>query len=326
MKYAHKLFLISSLAFVFIVPIKLEAWGFFAHQRINKMAIFILPAEMMPFYKRHLKYLMENSVKPDMRRGVVPNEAPRHFIDQEVYEKDSALFKMPHFWKDALAKYTEDTLMKHGMVPYQISLMKFELVQAFKENDARKILKISAEIGHYIADANVPLHTTKNYNGQLTNQMGVHGLWESRLPELYANNYDFFVGQAQVIENTNKRIWQNLRNANSLVDSVLIFEKLATERITENKKYVIEDHNGIPQKTYSRAYSQAYHKMLNSQVERQMRASVKMIGDVWFTCWVEAGQPDLNKIINFELSDFQKKEDEKEEKTWLQKLFGVREE
>jgi hypothetical protein len=38
-------------------------------------------------------------------------------------------------------------------------------------------------LGHYIGDAHVPLHTTSNYNGQKTNQHGIHGLWESRIPE-----------------------------------------------------------------------------------------------------------------------------------------------
>jgi hypothetical protein len=34
-------------------------------------------------------------------------------------------------------------------------------------------------------------------------------------------------------------------------------------------------------------------------VERQMRASVKMIGDVWYTAWVDAGQPDLKVLIDY---------------------------
>ena len=302
-----------------------QKWGFFAHQRINRLAIFTLPQEMMPFYKTHLRYVMEHSVDPDMRRYAVKYEAPRHYIDLDAYG-DSATYKLPVFWNDAVEKFTEDTLMKHGIVPWQIQLMKFQLTKAFKENDAQRILKLSAEIGHYVADANVPLHTTSNYNGQKTNQIGIHGFWESRLPELYSNDYDYFVGSAEYERFVGKRAWEAVRNANAALDSVLIFEQKLNVNFKETKKFSIEERNGQNIKVYAKDYSKRYHQSLDNQVERQMKRAVKMIGDLWFTSWVDAGQPDLTILLNFKLSEKQKKEDENEEKSWLQKLFKAREE
>lgn len=302
-----------------------QKWGFFAHQRINRLAIFTLPQEMMPFYKNHLRYVMEHSVDPDQRRYAVKYEAPRHYIDLDNYG-DSASYKLPIFWNDAVEKFTEDTLMKHGIVPWQIQLMKFQLTKAFKENDGQKILKLSAEIGHYIADANVPLHTTSNYNGQKTNQIGIHGFWESRLPELYSDDYDFFVGTADYERFVGKRAWEAVRNANSALDSVLVFEQKLNANFKENKKYSIEERNGQNIKVYAKDYSKKYHQLLDNQVERQMKRAIKMIGDLWFTSWVDAGQPDLTALLNFKLSENQKKEEENEEKSWLNKLFKQREE
>ena len=75
--------------------------------------------------------------------------------------------------------------------------MLHRLTDAFKEKDQAKILKLSAEIGHYIADAHVPLHAHSNHNGQYTGQQGIHGFWESRIPELLAEKeWDFFIGKA----------------------------------------------------------------------------------------------------------------------------------
>jgi hypothetical protein len=54
------------------------------------------------------------------------------------------------------------------------------LTRAFKEHDRERILRYSADLGHYIGDAHVPLHCTRNYNGQLSGQHGIHGFWESR--------------------------------------------------------------------------------------------------------------------------------------------------
>lgn len=59
-------------------------WGFWAHKRINRMAVYRLPAEMQFFYKKHIDYLSENATNPDKRRYSVVGEAERHFIDLDV--------------------------------------------------------------------------------------------------------------------------------------------------------------------------------------------------------------------------------------------------
>lgn len=299
-------------------------WGFYAHQRINRLAIFTLPPEMISFYKTNLFFIVENSVAPDRRRYAVKDEAPKHYIDLDAYG-DSASFKLPQYWNDAVAKFTEDSLMKHGIVPWHIQYMKFQLTKAFQEKNTAKILKLSAEIGHYIADANVPLHTSSNYNGQKTNQVGIHAFWESRLPELYSEEYDFFVGSATYEKSTSKRAWEAIRNANACLDSVLIFEQNLNNSTKPSKKYSIEERNGITIKTYAKEYSKQYHELLNHQVERQMRRSIKMIGDFWYTAWIDAGQPDLKNLVHQPTKE-EKEAEAKEQKTWLQKLFQARDE
>src|SRR5688500_1029331 len=87
-------------------------WGFWAHRRINRLAVFRLPSEMQIFYKKNIDFLTENAVNPDRRRYAVVGEAERHFIDLDVYG-DSALTVLPRFWKDAVGKIGEDSLRKH---------------------------------------------------------------------------------------------------------------------------------------------------------------------------------------------------------------------
>src|SRR6478735_8806254 len=141
------------LLFVFLNamlwPQKSAAWGFYAHQRIDRLAVFTLPPEMIGFYKKHIVYITETATKPDSRRTIVPGEAPKHYIDIDVYG-DSAVYKLPRFWKDAVAKYGDDTLMAYGIVPWHISLMKYQLTEAMKARDTDKILRLSSELGHYV--------------------------------------------------------------------------------------------------------------------------------------------------------------------------------
>lgn len=319
-----KLFFLFSII-LSLAPERSFGWGFFAHQRINRLAVFCLPEPMAGFFKRNIVYLTENAVNPDRRRGVVKGEAPKHFIDIDVYG-DSALWKMPRRWQDAVAKYTEDTLLEYGIVPWEVNRMKYKLQEAFERKDARAILRIASDLGHYIADSNVPLHTTQNYNGQMTGQKGIHGFWEGRLPELFSDKYDYFVGQAEYEKQVLKRSWNGVIQAHSALDSVLKFEKQLNERWPADKKYSFESRGNITTQVYSRDYSKAYHEMLGQQVERRMRASIKQVADFWYTAWVDAGQPDLNALLDFKFSEEDLKEMEEERKQWQQKTLNVRQE
>lgn len=283
---------------VLIVP-TLMSWGFFAHKKINRLAIFTLPPEMIGFYKGNINYLTEKAVAPDMRRYIMENEAPRHYIDLDDYG-DSAIYKLPRYWSDAVELLTEDTLNAYGIVPWHISLVKYQLTQAFLNQDMDRVLRYSADLGHYIADSNVPLHTTSNYNGQKTGQVGIHGFWESRLPELFFDQYDLLTGRAEYIDNTQLAAWSAVIQANEALDSVLTFEKELSQKFPASKKYSFEERGASTVSVYSYEFSKEYHRMLDGMVERQMRKAIKMLGDFWYTAWVDGGQPDLDSWGNTE--------------------------
>jgi hypothetical protein len=218
---------------------------------------------------------------------------------------------VPRKWNDAVEKYTEDSLMAYGIVPWHIQRHYFWLVDAFRAEDPMKILRASADIGHYIADSNVPLHTTENYNGQFTNQKGIHGLWESRLPELFASDYDFYIGQANYFENVLDQAWTWVLESHLALDSTLKFELAASEKIGSDQKYSFENRNNVLVKAYSKAFCTMYHNMLSGMVERRLRASIMRVGSVWYTAWIDAGQPDLRKLVD---KDFEEQKIEIEQK------------
>ena len=275
-------------------------WGFFGHQRINRIAVFTLPPEMFGFYKEHIEFLTDHAVDPDKRRYAIDGEAQRHFIDIDHYKTDTSdVFSVfPKKWEAAVAKFSEDTLQAYGIVPWHIQTMKYRLQKAFEEKNVDLILKYSAEIGHYIADAHVPLHTTENYNGQLTNQKGIHGLWESRIVELNADHYDFFIGKSSYISNVSDFIWKVVKESHTALDSVFRLEKEVTADFNSDQKYSFETRGNIVTQVYSFEFCREYSKRMNGMVERRMRNAVLAVGCFWLTAWVDAGQPDLSKLQN----------------------------
>lgn len=142
---------------------------------------------------------------------------------------------------DAVAKYTEDTLQTYGIVPWHINTMMYRLTDAFKTKNVERILYLSAGLGHYVGDAHVPLHTTENYNGQLTGQRGIHGFWESRIPELVADNYDYFVGRATYLNSPLEVAWETVKESQAAVDSVLNFERILNDQFSSDQKYVYQN-------------------------------------------------------------------------------------
>ncbi len=288
-------FLIFSSIFFLFSLLPVPFWGFFGHALINRQAVYSLPPEMLVLYKKELAYLTEKSVNPDRRRYAVKGEAEKHYIDLDHYG-DSARFLLPKYWAAALEQYPEDSLRAHGIGPWSTYLTFLSLTKAFAAKDQAAILRLSADLGHYLGDLNVPLHTTQNYNGQLSGQTGIHGFWESRIPELQAKNYQFWVGKASYVSDPQQALWETVARAHSQVDSVLRIEKILSQQFPVDQKYSYEERNGLTVRVYSREFTEAYALALDGQVERQMRASIKLIADFWYTAWVNAGQPDLSSL------------------------------
>ena len=353
------------------------AWGFHAHRIINRMAVFILPPEMMVFYRRHIDYLADHSTDPDKRRFSVEGEAIRHYMDVEHWGVDREI-SLPVHWDEALARHLEirlagkgaDTLLiksdslvfagkdtclifdqkvayghwihlirskiqpwpeknewifpfdslcswlgiqpdsvgfesailteqvsVHGINPYYLPIHYQRLVYAFRRNDAPAILRLSADLGHYVADAHVPLHATENYNGQLSGQHGIHAFWESRLPELFASEeYDYIVGKARYIRDVPRFAWKTILESHRLSHEVLEVERDLRKKFRKDRVYGYDTRLEQTVRVHSREYSKAYHKALGGMVEQRMQDAVLALGSLWFSAWVDAGQPQLDSL------------------------------
>jgi hypothetical protein len=283
-------------------------WGFYGHRKINELAIFLLPPEMMVLFKPNASYIIEHSIDPDKRRYAVPYEGPRHYIDIDQYG-DYPYDSLPRKWNDAVKKYGIDTLNAHGIVPWWLNTMLYRLTDAFKNKDKSRILRYAAEIGHYLADAHVPLHATRNHNGQLSGQRGIHGFWESRIPELLAEKeFDFFIGKASFIRDPSAFAWARVLESAAAADTVLKKEQELNLRFPPDQKYAFEERNGVVLRQYSSSYTIAYNNILDGMVERRMRQSIFAVASFWYTAWINAGQPDLKPLLNREFNQVAEEE------------------
>jgi len=278
------------------------SWGFWAHKQINKIAVFTLPTEMMGFFKANIDYISNHAVDADKRRYAVEGEAPKHYIDIDHY-CNFPHSCVPKNYKEAIDSFSKDTLLAYGTSPWNLEMLYYQMVKAFESENAEQIIKKCTDFGHYLGDIHVPLHTTINYNGQLSHQKGIHAFWESRVPELLGDDYDYFIGKAVYIENKQEKIWEIVLSSSAAVDSVLRYEKLLSSYFDADKKYTFEDRAQTNVRTYSQDFTKTYSAKLDNMVYKRLSLSIINLGSFWFSAWIDAGQPNLNKLSTYTYSE-----------------------
>ena len=247
------------------------------------------------------------SVLPESRAPFIIHE-----LEQQLYDvMETHIMNLPIGWIDqsfpeGSKLYFEDQFTSFGVLPYNLMTYQRRLESSFRDKDWPKVLRLSAEVGHYISDAHVPLHTTENYNGQMTGQKGIHAFWESRLPELFAEGeYDLFTGRAKYIENMEDFIWKIVEDSHVLVEEVLGKEKELSLSFDRDKQYCYEFRGAQQVRQACEEYARAYQESMNDMVEDRMRDAIAAVGSIWYTSWVDAGRPIVEQNAILRINDLQ---------------------
>jgi len=288
---------VSSFIFVSTLLLFLSqaafGWGFWAHKVINREAVKLLPEPLKSFYEKNLDYVVGHASDPDLRRDEIKNEGYQHYIDLDRYGTYPN-FELPHSYADAVKKYGEDVVLKNGVVPWRVGMDTDSLTMAMKTDDVPLILHLSADLGHYVGDMNVPLHTTQNYDGQMTGNIGVHSRWESGIPEHFGDKYNYAgIDSVFYIKDPVGHAFEILDHSYSLIDKIFNADSLAKIGIPHDSLYHVEKENGRRAYIYSDQYYDKFNSELNGMVESQLRLTIREVASYWYTAWVNAGKPKI---------------------------------
>lgn len=305
-------------------PTLCSAWGVWAHQRINRAAIFALPEPMRSFYFNHNDFLTMQASVPDLRKYVLGfnQEFSRHYFDVEIYGVH-AFSEVPKDWDKAVDKYGKKKLYNNGTLPWQIQLVMEKLTKAFKSGNKAEILLLSADLAHYVGDGYQPLHTTENYDGQLTGQKGLHALFESRLPELFGSKYNLHTSTAEYCKNVQQSAWQIVIQSHSQLAKLLKAEQYVLDSMPKEQINVLDKNGKIRQNRYNKpyftkAFCRAFNDNLGDMIPNQIRLAIHTTASLWYTAWVNAGKPDLKALDNPYLYKINRKTLKNEATLWEQ--------
>jgi hypothetical protein len=255
-----------------------RAWGFTGHRFIAERAIALLPPELQPFFKKYMVTIVEHSIDPDTYRTMgFTEESPRHFLDMDAYGAPP-FAALPHDYKEAVAKYGVDFVTKNGLLPWRTQEMADRLTEAFKQTTpfARDDIKLfSAVLAHYIGDANQPFHAALNYDGQLTNQQGIHARFETELVERFLNRLNVVPGPIVPVANVRDFSFAMLAESFQNVDAILAADRAASAGRT----------------AYDDQYFEELFKKTQPILEKRLASAITGVASVINSAWIQAGKP-----------------------------------
>ncbi len=254
----------------------LWSWGDKGHRVVSVLAIRSLPEGPRAWFNGREAEVGDHASDPDHWKQD-KKEGPRHFLDMEPYGDPDHL---PRTLEEAQAR-VGGGYYRLGVVPWIIQDRWLDLVAAFHTGDPTKVAMAPAILGHYIADAHVPLHTTVNHDGQFTDQQGVHSRWETGLVERHIVAGDLAMVPAQPDAAFLQRPWEWLRNSHALMPQLLADDREADRTTPQN------GHG----KQRSAAYWAIFWTQQGPVVTQQLQLAGQHLGDAILNAWIAAGRP-----------------------------------
>jgi len=256
----------------------LGGWGSVGHRIINGNTVNSFPQtfQQFSFWKDSLA---NHGSDADYRKSADPTEGPKHYIDFEDYNDFVVKGSIIQNYDSAVFKYGIAAITDAGSLPWTIVKCYDTLVQAFQKKDWHHAVILSADLGHYIGDGNMPLHLTANYDGQLTNQKGIHSRYESSMISKYSTSIVIQQKEAVFLPNVQDFIFTMVYHNFMYVDSVLK---------ADSTSYAIA-------KSYSSTlYYSTLWSMTKNYTGKLFSNAAEVLASVMYTAWINAGSPPLS--------------------------------
>lgn len=176
--------LLATVAGILLIGgVPANGWGPDGHHMVARLAVRALPEDMPPFIKRELNRLVFLNFEPDEWRDpaeekLSPALRRGHDPDHRFHLELLSIPQLPpdrYSFLQALYREAKDPA-EVGVLPYramelfQRMRVAFRRWRSTRDKDTAGFLEMrivddAGILGHYIADASEPLHTTVNTNG-----------------------------------------------------------------------------------------------------------------------------------------------------------------
>jgi hypothetical protein len=276
-------------ALVVLAPVSLDGWGLDVHRFITGRALDGLPPDVKPFFALQRDFIAEHSVDPDMWRivglkGDRGDEDPNHFLDIDALDEPRPFTNVPREWPALVQRYGLDRATRAGRLPWRAEDIYRQLVTRFREVGkgtpgyaADNARYLSAILAHYVEDAHQPFHAVANYDGQLTNQRGIHARFETELVLRNLKTLKLAPVAVRPIPDFKAFMFETIVASEGLVQEVLDADRTAADG----------------REFYDDAYFAALLTGARRVMEKRVAEAASGVASAIVAAWVEAGKPAL---------------------------------
>jgi hypothetical protein len=152
--------------------------------------------------------------------------------------------------------------------------------------DWDKAVLFAADLGHYVADGHMPLHITRNYNGQYTGNDGIHSRYESTMINAYNSQINYNGSAIGEIQDVEQYVFDYLYNNYIYLDSVIAADDYA---------------KGVSGgSTSSSLYKQALWEKTQGFTTLLFKNASHSLAEMMYTSWLLAGSPQISSAGIFD--------------------------
>lgn len=271
-----------------IAGLLLVSWGSTGHQKINGSSSLSFNAAMTQF-QAWSATLAAHASDADIRKATDPTEGPKHYIDVDNYSDFLNNGFIIQDFDSAISAYGQTAIYDNGILPWATIICYDSLRSCFEREDWSQAVLFAADLGHYVADGHMPLHITRNYNGQYTGNTGIHSRYESTMINAYIGQMVYGGDSIQQVPDVSQYIFDYLYQNYIYVDSVIAADNYAIS---------------LSSNTSSSTYKQALWDASSGFTIQLFRDASHALAELMYSAWLEAGSPLINPsaIENFEAS------------------------
>ncbi|MCM2281107.1 MAG: hypothetical protein NDI61_04600 [Bdellovibrionaceae bacterium] len=282
-----------------------HAWGKRGHSVIAQTAAMIGADRKTEneFLRNHAFDLGYYANVPDIiwkKPETYKIESNNHFMDMEIFQRafsakagDAVLLKPFELNRAEFEAKFPDVPVTAGRAYWRIrelmerlqkaktELSKTDLTREKRHEHQATWLVVAGVIGHYVGDLGQPLHVTENYDGQMSEQKGVHAFFESDVVDSFAPGEL----EAEIGQQAARKAKTFFQAATGKSDLALL-EELTTKSHKQLADLLKADKK-IGRQSMSKARS-AYRKLM---VDRMVDASL-YLAELWSraTGWTYDGE------------------------------------
>jgi len=265
-------------------------WGSHGHRLVNGYAVDNLPSEMVDdgsgnAFGDRREYLADHASDPDWQKEYDVEEGPRHWcdIDSLIYVYPPPFDTVPRECDEYVGVFGR----ANGIVPWEGIRDHYEsLVALMQRRNWYAAYQCAAELGHYVADAAVPLHATVHYDGYRPwhpaydeRSEGIHERYESDMISLFIDSLSTVPGSACHVEDVVEMGFEIITGGWYCFDEVLDAD--------------LEVQDIVGDRNFNEVYYEELFAEVGDEAQARLDYAAQRLADLWYSAWVDAGCPSF---------------------------------